>query len=195
MQHAARVAVLVSKLAPPTPPSIEGALWAIASCDTLKRAPKYPDDIPTKSLREPCEAVKKAVESANQCVSISSVLQPLDTAERATVKTISDADQKYSYILAMSMKLQPGGNLVRVAPSSVHGLGVFAAADIPKHTCCTAYPIDMLVLHEEASQPGLCAAVVFSRQHRNYEVEAHKRLKKQLFDYALDIAPGVAVYV
>ena len=52
----------------------------------------------------------------------------------------------------------------------------------------------MLVLHEEASQPGLCAAVVFSRQHRNYEVEAHKRLKKQLFDYALDIAPGVAVY-
>ena len=193
-QHAARVAVLVSKLAPPTPPSIEGALWAIASCDTLKRAPKYPDDIPTKSLRETCEAVKKAVEAANHCVSISSVLQPLDTVERATVKTISDADQKYSYILAMSMKLQPGGNLVRVAPSSVHGLGVFAAADIPKHTCCTAYPIDMLVLHEEASQPGLCAAVVFSRQHRNYEVEAHKRLKKQLFDYALDIAPGVAVY-
>ena len=166
-QHAARVAVLVSKLAPPTPPSIEGALWAIASCDTLKRAPKYPDDIPTKSLRETCEAVKKAVEAANHYVSISSVLQPLDTVERATVKTISDADQKYSYILAMSMKLQPGGNLVRVAPSSVHGLGVFAAADIPKHARCTAYPIDMRVLHEEASQPGLCAAVVFSRQHRN----------------------------
>ena len=79
------------------------------------------------------------------------------------MKTISDAEQKYSYILAMSMKLQPGGNLVRVAPSSVHGLGVFAAADIPKHTCCTVYPIDMLVLHEEASQPGLCAAVVFSQ--------------------------------
>ena len=56
-QHAAHVAVLVSKLALPTPPSIEGALWAIASCDTLKRAPKYPDDIPTKSLRETCEAV------------------------------------------------------------------------------------------------------------------------------------------
>ena len=52
----------------------------------------------------------------------------------------------------------------------------------------------MLVLHEEASQPGLCQAVVFSRQHRNYEVEAHKRLKKQLFDYGLDIAPGVTVY-
>ena len=49
------------------------------------------------------------------------------------------------------------------------------------------------------SAPSACtthtrALVVFSRQHRNSEAEAHKRLKKQLFDYGLDIAPGVAVY-
>jgi len=94
----------------------------------------------------------------------------------------------------MSLKLQPGGNLVRVAPSKVHGLGVFAVQDIRKHTCCTAYPIDLLVLHEGASEPGLRSLVAFSRQHRNSEAEAHKRLKKQLSDYGLDIAPGVAVY-
>ena len=107
---------------------------------------------------------------------------------------ISDACRKYFYILAMSLKLQPGGNLVRVAPSKVHGLGVFAARDIRKYTCCTAYPVDLLVLHEGAPEPGLRPLVVFSRKHRNSEAEAHKRLKKQLIDYGLDIAPGVTVY-
>jgi len=138
--------------------------------------------------------VKEAVEQVSHRVSISSFLQPLDTAERAAVEMISDACRKYFYILGMSLKLQPGGNLVRVAPSKVHGLGVFAVRDIRKHTCFTAYPIDLLVLHEGGSEPGLRPLVVFSRQHRNSEAEAHKRLKKQLFDYGLDIAPGVAVY-
>ena len=195
LQHAARVAVSVSKLAPPSPPRREAALWAIASCDTVSRAPGYPGNVPTNNLRETCEAVKEAVEQANHCVSISSFLHPLDAAEReGAVKMISDAYRKYFYILAMSLKLQPGGNLVRVAPSKVHGLGVFAVRDIRKHTCVTAYPIDLLVLHEGGSEPGLRSLVAFSRKHRNSEAEAHKRLKKQLFDYALDIAPGVTVY-
>ena len=145
-------------------------------------------------MEEAEQAVEKAVDQANHCVSMSSLLEPLDPAERATVKMISDARRKYFYILATSLKLQPGGNLVRVAPSKVHGLAVFAARDIVEHTCCTAYPIDLLVLHQVASEPGLRPLVVFSRQHRNCEAEAHKRLKKQLFDYGLDIAPGVTVY-
>ena len=33
-----------------------------------------------------------------------------------------------------------------------------------------------------------------SGKHRNSEAEAHKRLKKQLIDYGLDIAPRVTVY-
>ena len=131
MQHAARVAVSVSKLAPPSPPRQEAALWAIASCDTLSHAPDYPGKVPTNSLRETCEAVKKAVEQANHWVSIYSFLYPLDTAEREeAAEMISDACRKYFYILAMKLKLQPGGNLVRVAPSKVHGLGVFAARGI-----------------------------------------------------------------
>ena len=100
-QHAGRVSVLVSKLAPPSPPSKEGALWTIASCDTLSRVPKYPDDIPTKCLRVTCEAVKKAVEQASHWVSIFSLLEPLDTAEREAAEMISDACRKYSYILAL----------------------------------------------------------------------------------------------
>ena len=135
--------------------------------------------------------VKEAVEQVSHCVSILSLLQPLDTAERATVTMISDARRKYFYILAMSLKLQPGGNLVRVAPSKVHGLGVFAVRDIRKHTRFTTYPIDLLVLHEGGSEPGLRPLVVFSRKHRNSEAEAHKRLKQRLFDHGLDIAPGV----
>ena len=174
VQHAARVAVSDSTLASPSPPRKEAALWAIASCDTLSRAPDYPGNVPTNNLRETCGAVKEAVEQANHWVSIFSLLEPL------------------VYILAMSLKLQPGGNLVRVAPSKVHGLGVFAARDIRKHTCFTAYPIDLLVLHEGGSEPGLRSLVAFSRQHRNSEAEAHKQLKKQLFDYALDIAPSPA---
>ena len=60
LQHAARVAVSVSKLAPPSPPRQEAALWAIASCDTLSYAPDYPGKVPTNSLRGTCEAVKEA---------------------------------------------------------------------------------------------------------------------------------------
>ena len=95
MQHAARVAVLVSELAPPSPPRQEAAIWAIASCDTLSRAPDYPGNVPTNNLRETCEAVKEAVEQANHCVSISSLLQPLDTAEREAAEMISAARLKY----------------------------------------------------------------------------------------------------
>ena len=62
------------------------------------------------------------------------------------------------------------------------------------YTCFTSYPVDLLVLHEGAPEPGLRPLVVFSRKHRNSEAEARKRLKKQLVDYGLDIAPGVTVY-
>ena len=194
VQHVGRVSAMVSKLVPPSPPRQEAALWAIASCDTLSHGFDYPGNVPSNNLRETCETVKKAVEQANHWVNIYSFLHPLDTAEREeAAEMISDACRKYFYILAMSLKLQPGDNLVRVAPSRVHGLGVFAAWDIRKHTCYTAYPIDLLVLHEGAPEPGLRPLVVFSR-HRNSEVEAHKRLKKQLIDYGMDIAPGVTVY-
>ena len=97
LQHAGRVSVLVSKLAPPSLPREEAALWAIASCDILSRAPDYPSIVPTGDLRETCEAVQEAVERASQCVSISSSLQPLGTAERAAVTMISDARRKYFY--------------------------------------------------------------------------------------------------
>ena len=50
------------------------------------------------------------------------------------------------------------------------------------------------MLYDGAPEPSLRPVVVFSRKHRNSEAEAHKRLKKQLFDYGLDIAPGVTVY-
>jgi len=102
LQHAARVAVSVSKLAPPSPPRQEAALWAIASCDTLSHAPDYPGNVPTNNLRETCEAVKEAVEQVSHRVSISSFLQPLDTAERAAVEMISDACRKYFYELEIT---------------------------------------------------------------------------------------------
>ena len=137
MEHAACVALLASKLAPPSPPRQEVALWAIASCDTLSRAPSCAHKISTKSLWETCEAVRELVEVVSNCVSLAAELQPLSVAERSTVKMMSGADRKYFYILAMSMKLESAGELVRVAPSQVHGSGVFAAEDIPRHTCCT----------------------------------------------------------
>jgi hypothetical protein len=138
--------------------------------------------------------VKEAVEQVSHCVSISSSLQPLDTAQRAALEMISIACRKYFYILGVSLKLQPGGNLARVALCKVHGLGIFAVRDIRKHTCFTVYPIDLLVLHEEGSEPSLRPLVLFPCQYRNSEAEAQKRLKKELSDYGLDIAPGVAVY-
>ena len=105
--------------------------------------------------------VKEAVEQVSHCVSILSLLQPLDTAERATVTMISDARRKYFYILAMSLKLQPGGNFVRVAPSKVRGLGVFAVRDIRKHTCFTVREGEELLMDygerywQERSQTGV----------------------------------------
>ena len=74
---------------------------------------------------------------------------------------ISDACRKYFYILAMSLKLQPGDSLVRVAPPRVHGLGVFAAQDIRKHTCFTVREGEELLMDygkrywQERSQPGV----------------------------------------
>ena len=54
---------------------------------------------------------------------------------------------------------------MRVDPSPVHGLGVFAAKDVPKHTCITAYPIDLLVLRATGHNLRQLGdpAVVFSR--------------------------------
>ena len=55
-------AVLVSRLALPNPPTREVALWTIASCGTLCRAPNFPDKITTQSLREACEEARDAAE-------------------------------------------------------------------------------------------------------------------------------------
>ena len=95
----------------------------------------------------------------------------------------------------MSMNLQLAGDLVRVAPSPVHGLGVFAAADIPKHTCFTAYPFDLLELWEDAAtrrserKSGGPRAAPLSSQDFN----GNKRLRKRLEDYGLELC-GVTVY-
>ena len=98
----------------------------------------------------------------------------------------------------MGASLELDGDLVRIGPSPVHGLGVFAAADIPKHTCFTAYPIDLLELWEDAAtrrserKPGdPRAAALFSQKHK--DVDGNKRLKKRLKDYGLEMC-GVTVY-
>ena len=62
LRNASPQAVLVSSLALPNPPTREVALWTIASCGTLCRAPNFPDKITTQSLREACEEAKDAVE-------------------------------------------------------------------------------------------------------------------------------------
>ena len=93
-QHAARASYLVSKLAPPDPPRLEVALWAIASCDILSRAPTS-HCINGKNLRETCEAVKDAVERINVFVNALAILQPLDFDEMSAVQAISDARRKY----------------------------------------------------------------------------------------------------
>ena len=83
--HAGRVAVLVSRLALPTPPNREVALWTIASCDTLCRAPRFPDSITTQSLRETCEAVRDAVEQYGPLIFAAAAKHPLDANEKSSL--------------------------------------------------------------------------------------------------------------
>jgi hypothetical protein len=199
--HAGKVAVLVSRLALPRPPPREVALWTIASCDTLCHAPSFPDKIPTKSLRETCEAVRDAVDPRSCLLGIIAAQRPLDAEERSTMGLITDsAIHKYFFVLGLSMNLRAGGDLARVGPSPVHGLGVFAAADTPKHTCFTAYPTDLLELwgdvatgHSERQPSEPRVAALFSRKHANHEVDANKRLRQRLSDYGLEMC-GVTVY-
>ena len=191
------MAVLVSRLAQPSPLPNEVALWAIASCDALSRTPSFPHKITTKSLRETFEAVRDAAEMTNRFIGFLAAKRPLDIKERSTVELLCDsAGRKHPLVLGMSLRLQPGGGLVRVGPSPVHGLGVFAAKAIPKHMIFTSYPIDLLVLrvadHSERRPSDPC--VVLSREHANHEVDAHKRLREQHSDYALEMAEDVTVY-
>ena len=102
---------------------------------------------------------------------------------------------------AASVALYPGQ---RHAGSHHSAFGSFA--QLPSHHSAVAVSTTLLhvvfaspaageALKEEgAPEPSLRPVVVFSRKHRNSEAEAHKRLKKPLFDYGLDIAPGVTVY-
>ena len=175
--HAGKVAVLVSRLALPSPPPNEVALWTIASCNTLCCAPCFPDKVTTKSLRETCETVRDAVELIGDPLAYAVAEEPLDAMERSTLEPIkATAIHKHFFVLGMSMSLELDGDLVRVGPSPVHGLGVFAAADIPKHTCFTAYPMDLLELWEDAAtrrserKPGgPRAAALFSRMHKDID--------------------------
>ena len=96
----------------------------------------------------------------------------------------------------MSMSLELDGDLVRVGPSPAHGLGVFAALDIPKHTCFTAYPMDLLELWEGAAtrrgeRKLPRTAALFSRKHK--DIDRNVRLRKRLKDYGLELG-GVTVY-
>ena len=196
--HACRVVVLVSRLALPRPPPREIALWTIASCDTLCQAPRFPDKITTKGLRESCEAVRDAVELYAPLLCAGAARSPLDAKEKSTIELVSEsAIHKHFFVSGMSMHLRVDGKLIRVGPSPVHGLGVFAAADIPTHTCITAYPIDLLELWEDAAterQPGVPrAAALFSRENANHDADANRRLRERLSDYGMEMC-GVTVY-
>ena len=108
------------------------------------------------------------------------------------------AVNKRFFVLVMSMHLQLAGDLVRVGPSPVHGLGVFAATDIPKHTCFTAYPYHLLELWADAATTHRArqsprAATIFSRKHANQDVDAKRALTKRLSDHGLEMC-GVTVY-
>ena len=85
LQHAGRVSVMVSKLAPPSPPRKEAALWAIASCDTLSRAPDCSGNIPANNLRQTCEACERgggASESPCQHVLFAGAPRPRRESNR-----------------------------------------------------------------------------------------------------------------
>ena len=197
--HAGCVAVLVSRLALPSPPPREVALWTVASCDTLCRAPRFPKTITTKSLRETCEAVRAAVKFYELLVSAAAAKHPLDVSEKSTMCFVADSViHKHFFVLGMSMNLQLAGDLVQVCSSPVHGLGVFAVTDIPKHTCFTAYPFHVLELWEDAAtthreRQSPRAATIFSRKHTNQDVDANRALKKRLSDYGMEMC-GVTVY-
>ena len=196
--HAGKVAVLVSRLALPTPPTNEVALWTkrgfasrppkvvFASCNTLCRAPSFPDKITTKSLRETCEAVRDAADQYRPLLGAAAARQPLDAEEKSTLEPMRETVlRKHFFVLGMSMNLHLAGDLVYTGPSPVHGLGVFAAADMPKHTCFTAYPTDLLELWEDAatrcSVPKARSArapALFSRKHE--DVDGNVRLRRRL---------------
>ena len=107
--HAGCVAVLVSRLALPSPPPREVALWyhdTIASCDTLCRAPRFPKTITTKSLRETCEAVRAAVELYKLLLSAAAARHPLDVSEKSTLGLVAySVIQKYFFVLGMGMSV------------------------------------------------------------------------------------------
>ena len=104
--HAGCVAVLVSRLALPSPPPREVALWALASCDTLCRAPKFPKTITTKSLRETCEAVRAAVELYELLLSAAAARHPLDVSEKSSLGLVAySVIQKYFFVLGMGMSV------------------------------------------------------------------------------------------
>ena len=199
--HAGCVAVLVSRLALPSPPPREVALWTIASCDTLCRAPRFPKTITTKSLRETCEAVRAAVEFYELPLSAAAAKHPLDVSEKSTMCLVADnVIQKHFFVLGMGMRLELDGDFVQVLPSPVHGLGVFAVTDIPKHTCFTAYPTNLLELwedvvegHSKREPRGPRVVALFSREHNNRDGDGNKRLRESLSDYGLEMC-GVTVY-
>ena len=84
--------------------------------------------------------MRAAVEFYEPLLSVAAAKHPLDANEKSTMGLVADSViQKHFFVLGMSMNLRMDGGLVRVGPSPVHGLGVFAVADIPKHTCFTAY--------------------------------------------------------
>merc|ERR1712023_589564 len=94
----------------------------------------------------------------------------------------------------MSINLRPCGDLVRVGPSAVHGLGVFANREIRKHICVTAYPSDLMeVIVAEYSEQKRRISAFFSRAHAHHDTENNRRLKSKLFDYGLDMG-SVSVY-
>jgi len=192
--RAGKVTDLVATLALPRPPPREVAIWTIAHCDELCEALGPPTKINTKSLRETCEMVRDAVELHSPLICAAAALRPLDACERSTMRPIaSSAISKYFFVLGMSIDIQLGCDLVRVAPSPVEGLGVFAVTDIPKHTCFTAYPSHLLALWEDGPHADHRVTAIFSRKHANYDVDANRKMRQVLWDYGLEMC-GVTVY-
>jgi hypothetical protein len=158
-----QTACAVASIATPRWPDARTMEWVFSAWPRLLNFPKL--SITALRLEDICEALREHADRFNSASAELAARSPINGEERRRLQPMSvSLTAKYPALLNALLQISLDLNLVSVAPSPVHGDGVFAQTDISKNSIVTTYPADLVqFLSDESTRQRLASAVPYKQ--------------------------------
>ena len=176
--RASQIVESLTTLFRPQPETME---WVFLNWQTLVRAEGF-GEIEGREVRSICACVCKQCEEVGRTFDdLAQKSHPLSDRDRKQLQPMSATiASSYPALLNLAMNMTLASVSVDVAPSPVHGDGVFAKVDISSHTLVTTYPAHLVKILSDQSRHE--RSMQFRREipHRSKKKEGYTLMSRRV---------------